>query len=186
MWRWPRLLVYASCATIPNACLRSNSSKMGRFLDEKLKNVIELDVRKPLVISISWTSEELRLDKLVHDLTTVPAPRIGPLETLDFFGFLPDSGARMLLARLVPHQKGWTWSQMTENWTGYLLKPSWALAVHGNLRNRVSKVLVETLDRFGNFGPLLTWPPPMPCTVQPWRPDQIVFDSTFDSTISIQ
>jgi hypothetical protein len=26
----------------------------------------------------------------------------------------------------------------------------------------------------------------MPCTVQPWRPDQIVLDSTFDSSISIQ
>jgi hypothetical protein len=37
---------------------------------------------------------------------TVPAPKIGPLETLDFFGFLRDSVARMHLARLVPHQKG--------------------------------------------------------------------------------
>jgi hypothetical protein len=43
--------------------------------------------------------------KLLY-VTTVPAPKIGPLETLDFFGFLPDSGARMHLARLVPHQKG--------------------------------------------------------------------------------
>jgi hypothetical protein len=91
----------------------------------------------------------------------------------------------MHLAHLVPHQKGWTWSQMTENWIGYLLKPSWALLVHQNGRNCVLKVLMETLDRFGNFGPLyLTWPPPMPCTVQPRRPDQIVF--YFDSTISIQ
>ncbi len=80
----------------------------------------------------------------------------------------------------------WTWFQMTENWIGYLLRPSWALLVHQNMRNCVLKVLVETLDRFGNVGPLLTWPPPMPSTVQPRWPDQIVFDSTVDSTISIQ
>ncbi len=69
-----------------------------------------------------------------------------------------DSGAQMHLACLVPHQKGWTWSQMTENWTGYLLRPSWALSVHRNFCFE---------DACGNFGPLLTWPPPMPCTVQP-------------------
>ncbi len=45
----------------------------------------------------------------------VAAPKIGPLETLDFFGFLPDSGTQMHLAGLVSHQKGSTWSQMTEN-----------------------------------------------------------------------
>jgi hypothetical protein len=44
-----------------------------------------------------------------------PAPKIEPLETLDFFGFLPDSGMQIHLARIVSHQKGSTWSQMREN-----------------------------------------------------------------------
>jgi hypothetical protein len=43
---------------------------------------------------------------MVEPMITVPAPKIGPLETLDFFGFLPDSGAQMHLAGLAPHQKG--------------------------------------------------------------------------------
>ncbi len=108
------------------------------------------------------------ISKLIYRVAAQKLP-YGPLKlnrrklsTFLFFFFSPDSWAQMHVTRLVLDQKSWMWSQMIKNWTANLLIPSSAFLVHPNLRNCVLKVLTETLNHFGNFKELLTWPPPMP------------------------
>jgi hypothetical protein len=59
--------VSANCVTISNPDSLSNSETgvNPRIISGKCTHLNELDVRKPLVVSISKRSEELRLYKLV-------------------------------------------------------------------------------------------------------------------------